>query len=172
MVDPTTVKSARSPIFTPSVVDAETEAMRKQIRVENKFHVSDKKLDSFINAVKEETKRLRPEKLKLSAEGDTPSLSYHRLNDESVRLILEKFEHKFEPHELQWLKGFVLEHNNRDEVMTLIVKKKFSIKPEVSIATPVQRGSTAKDFAKTFFNKGLSADVQRGGLAEKGAENI
>ncbi|RLB06078.1 MAG: hypothetical protein DRG50_06075, partial [Deltaproteobacteria bacterium] len=82
----------------------------------------------FIEAVQKEAEELNPEELEISAEGDTPLISYCKLNDDCVYRILRRCQDEFDLQQIKQLKDFILQHNEYDDVMTLIVEKTFSIK--------------------------------------------
>ena len=109
-------------------VQVQAKAIKKQIRIEKNFCISGEKLDNFIKAIQEEAEKLNPEKLEVTAEGDTPLVSYCRLDNNCVERILTRCMDKFNLQELKLLKDFILRHNQYNDVMTLVMRKEFFIK--------------------------------------------
>ncbi|KPJ69405.1 MAG: hypothetical protein AMJ45_00160, partial [Syntrophobacter sp. DG_60] len=109
-------------------VQVQAKAIKKQIRIEKNFCISGEKLDNFIKAIQEEAQKLNPEKLEVIAEGDTPLVSYCRLDNNCVERILTRCMDKFNQQEFKLLRDFILRHNQYNDVMTLVMKKRFSIK--------------------------------------------
>ncbi len=109
-------------------VQVQSEAIKKQILMEKISCISEEKLDGFIKAIKKEAEKLNPEKLEVSAEGDTPLIFYCGLANDCVEQILTRCQDKFNQQELKLLRDFILRHNQYNDVMTLIVRKEFSIK--------------------------------------------
>jgi hypothetical protein len=112
-------------------VRVQTEAIKKQFRMEHDVAIAEKKLNCFVMAIQEEVKNLDPDTLEVSAEGETPLISFCQLGSESVKRILKRCQEKFNRHELKLLRDFVIEHNEYDDVMTVVAKKEFSIKREI-----------------------------------------
>lgn len=115
-------------------VQVQAEAIKKQIQIEKDFCISEEKLDSFIKAIKKEAEKLNPEKLEVTAEGDTPLVSYCRLNNNCIEQILARCQRKFNQQELELLRNFILQHNQYNGVMTLVVRKGFSIRNTKGVA--------------------------------------
>ncbi|MBW2040139.1 MAG: hypothetical protein JRI46_11230 [Deltaproteobacteria bacterium] len=111
-------------------VQVQTEAIKRQIRMEKGFCISEEKVDKFIKAIQKEAERLNPETLEVSAEGDTPLVSYCRLDDDCVRRILTRCQDEFDQQKLKLLRDFILRNNEYYDVMTLVVEKRFSIRQE------------------------------------------
>jgi hypothetical protein len=116
---------------TNKKVRVQTEAIKKQMRAENGSLISVEKMNSFINAMRKEVQKLDTDALEVSAEGETPLISYHQLRKECVERVLARCRDTFDRHELKLMRDFVMEHNEYDDVMTVVMKKEFSIKPEV-----------------------------------------
>jgi hypothetical protein len=110
---------------------AQTTAIKKQLQAENNLSISERKLNSFIQAVRTEVEQLDPDTLAISAEGETPLVSYYQLGSTCVDRILAQCQDTFTPRELNKLKDFINQHNEYDDVMTVISKKDFAIKPSV-----------------------------------------
>jgi hypothetical protein len=102
--------------------------MYKQMRMEKNLYFSEQTVDNFISTFQKEVGELNPETLEVSAEGDTPLISYCKLDNDSINRILTKYEHQLEKQELEQLKDFALRHNQYNDVMTVVVQKKLSIK--------------------------------------------
>lgn len=111
-------------------VQVQTEAIRKQIRMEEIFHISDEQLDTFIEAIRKEVEKLNPETLEVSAEGNTPLVYYCRLDNDCVERILARCKGEFNQQNLKLLRDFILRNNEYNDVMTLVVKNTFSIEQE------------------------------------------
>jgi hypothetical protein len=107
----------------------QAEAIKKQFKIEHDGAIPEKKLNYFIKAIQEEVKNLDPNTLAVSAEGETPLISFYQLGSESAKRILFRCWDTFEWHELKLLRDFVLEHNEYDDVMTIVAQKEFYIKP-------------------------------------------
>jgi hypothetical protein len=109
----------------------QAEAIKKQFMIEHDAAVPEKKLNYFIKAIQDEVRKLDPDALAVSAEGETPLISFCQLGDESVKRILTTCREMFTWPELKLLRDFIKEHNEYDGVMTVVAKKRFSIKHEV-----------------------------------------
>lgn len=127
---------------------AQAVAIKKQFRVEHDGAISEKKLNCFVKAIQDEVKNLDPDTLEVSAEGETPLISFYQLDSESVKRILARCEDKFNWHELKLLRDFVVEHNEYDDVMTVVAKKTFSIKREV-LKDAIPRAARSAQLAST-----------------------
>ena len=106
----------------------QTTAIKKQMQAENDLSISEKKVNCFIQAVRKEVEQLDPETLAVSAEGETPLVSYYQLGSTCVDRILSRCRDKFTPGELNKLRNFINQHNEYDGVMTVVSKKHFAIK--------------------------------------------
>jgi hypothetical protein len=118
-------------ILTNRSLRAQTTAIKKQLQAENNLSISERKVNSFIQAVRTEVEQLDPDTLAISAEGETPLVSYYQLGSTCVDRILTRCQDTFTPRELNKLKDFINQHNEYDDVMTVISKKDFAIKPSV-----------------------------------------
>ncbi len=116
--------------ITHGKVRVQTEAIKKQFRTEHDGAIPEKKLNYFIKAIQDEIKNVDPNTLDVSAEGETPLISYYQLGSESLKRILFRCWDTFDWHELKLLRDFVLEHNEYDDVMTVMAQKEFSIQRE------------------------------------------
>jgi hypothetical protein len=114
--------------FTNGTVHAQTAAIKNQIKAENDSVISEKKVNCFIQAIRKEVEKLDPEALEVSAEGETPLVSYYQLGSTCIDRILTRCQDKFNQHELELLKNFINRHNEYDDVMTVVSKKEFTIK--------------------------------------------
>lgn len=115
--------------LTHGKILAQTEAIKKQLKVEYGSSISEEKVASFINTIHKEVEKLDPASLALSAEGETPLISYYLLGSNCVERILIRCQDKFDHEELQLLREFITEHNAYDGVMTVAVHMDFAIKP-------------------------------------------
>jgi hypothetical protein len=109
---------------------AQTEAIKKQFMMEHGSAIPEKKLSCFVKVIQDEVKNLDPDACEVSAEGETPLISFYQLDSECVDRILTRCQEKFNRHELKLLRDFIIEHNEYDNVMTVVAKKAFSIKHE------------------------------------------
>ncbi len=108
-------------------VKVQSNDIKKQIQMEKNLCISEEKVDNFIKGVQKEVEKLNPEKLEISAEGNTPLDSYCRLNNDCIEQILTRCQDKFNQQELNLLRDFVLQNNQYNDVMTLMVRKKICI---------------------------------------------
>ncbi len=114
--------------LTNGTVQAQTEAIKKQLQAEHAPFSTEKKIPFFIQAIHEEVETLDPENLEVSAEGKTPLVSYCQLRSNCVDRILTRCQDNFNQHELNMLRDFINRHNEYDGVMTAVATKKFTIK--------------------------------------------
>jgi hypothetical protein len=114
--------------LTNGSLRVQTTAIKKQMQAENDLSISEKKVNCFIQAVRKEVEQLDPETLAVSAEGETPLVSYYQLGSTCVDRILSRCRDKFTPGELNKLRNFINQHNEYDGVMTVVSKKHFAIK--------------------------------------------
>jgi hypothetical protein len=117
--------------ITHGKAGVQTEAIKKQFRMEHNGAMPERKLNSFVKAIQDEVKNLDPDTLEVSAEGETPLISFYRLGSQSVKRILTRCRNTCSWHELKLLRDFVMEHSEYDDVMTVVVEKEFCIKREV-----------------------------------------
>ena len=109
----------------------QSDAIKKQFRMQHNGAMAQQKLNHFIKTVQNEVKNLDPNTLEASAEGESPLISFCQLGKESVKRILASCRDKFEWHELKLIRDFVIEHNEHDDVMTIVATREFSIKHRV-----------------------------------------
>jgi hypothetical protein len=114
--------------LTNGTVHAQIAAIKKQIKAETNSVIAEKKVNYFIQAIRKEVEKLDPEALEVSAQGETPLVSYYQLGSTCIDRILTRCQDKFNQHELQLLRNFINRHNEYDDVMTVVSKKKFTIK--------------------------------------------
>jgi hypothetical protein len=117
--------------ITHGEIRVQTEAIKKQFRTDHDGAIPEKKLNYFIKAIQDEIKDLDPDALEVSAEGVTPLIAFYQLDSQSVKRIFTRCGDTFNWHELKLLRDFVMEHNEYDDVMTVVAQKEFSIKREV-----------------------------------------
>jgi hypothetical protein len=117
--------------LTNGTLRAQTTAIKKQLQAENNLSISERKVNSFIQAVRTEVEQLDPDTLAISAEGETPLASYYQLGSTCVDRIVARCRDTFTPRELNKLRDFINQHNEHDDVMTVKSKKEFAIKPSV-----------------------------------------
>jgi hypothetical protein len=132
--------------ITHGKVRVQTEAIKKQFRTEHDGAIPKKKLNYFIKTIQDEVKNVDPNTLEVSAEGETPLIAFYQLDSQSVKRILTRCWDTFDWHELKLLRDFVLEHNEHDDVMTVVAQKEFSIKREVS-KDAIPQAAHSVDFA-------------------------
>jgi hypothetical protein len=116
--------------FTNGTVHAQTAAIKKQLKAENDSVISEKKVNCFIQAIHKEVEKLDPEALEVSAEGETPLVSYYQLGSTCIDRILTRCQDTCNQHEVELFRNFINRHNEYDDVMTVVSKKEFSIKLE------------------------------------------
>jgi hypothetical protein len=113
------------------VLRIQASAIKKQLQAENDSDFSEEKIHSFIQAVRAEVKQLDPKALEITAEGETPLISYYQLGSTCVDRILTRCQDRFTQRELNQLRNFISEHNEYDDVMTVISKKELTIQTKV-----------------------------------------
>jgi hypothetical protein len=131
-------------------VRVQAEAIKKQFRMDHDATISEKKLNYFIKAIQDEVKNLDPDALEVSAEGETPLISFYQLDSESVKRILTRCSDTFNWHELKLLRDFIIEHNEYDDVMTVIAQKEFTIKREALEDTIPRRARSAQPVSRSI----------------------
>jgi len=131
--------------ITHGKVRVQIEAIKKQFRAEHDGAIPEKKLNYFIKAIQEEVKGLDPDTLEVSAEGETPLIAFYQLETQSVKRIFTRCWDTFDWHELKLLRDFVIEHNEYDDVMTIIAQREFSIEPG-ALKDAVPRATRAAQF--------------------------
>lgn len=114
--------------LTNGRVRVQSAAIKQQIHAENDSLIPERKVNRFLQAVRKEVEQLDPETLAISAEGETPLVSYYQLGSTCVDRILTRCRDEFTQRELNMLRDFINRHNEYDGVMTLVSKKVFSIK--------------------------------------------
>ncbi|MBN1255119.1 MAG: hypothetical protein JXA50_07600 [Deltaproteobacteria bacterium] len=115
--------------FNHGKIGVQTHAIRKQLRAEYDPSISEEQINYFINAIHKEAEKIDPATLMVSAEGETPLISYYHLGDATLERILIRCQDTFNHDELELLRNFMREHNEYDGVMTVLVHKEFAIKP-------------------------------------------
>jgi len=117
-------------VLTNGKVQAQSEAIKQQIRMEHNSFISETKLDFFVKAIEKEVENVDPYTLKESAVGETPLISFYQLGTECVDRILARCQDMFNQGELKLLRDFIIEHNEYNDVMTVVAQKEFTIKKE------------------------------------------
>jgi hypothetical protein len=110
-------------------IQAQTEAIKKQLKADYGSSISEEKITSFMSAIHKEAEKLDPASLVFSTEGETPLISYYLLGSNCIERIIIRCQDKFDHEELQLLREFITEHNAYDGVMTIVVHSDFIIKP-------------------------------------------
>ena len=136
--------------ITQGKVRVQTEAIKKQLRTEHDGAIPENKLNYFIKAIQDEVKDLDPDTLEVSAEGETPLISFFQLDSQSVKRIFTRCWDTFNWHELKLLRDFVIEHNEYDDVMTIVAQKEFTIKREVLKDTISQTARPAQFVSRSI----------------------
>jgi hypothetical protein len=113
-------------------------AIKKQIHAENDSLIPEEKVNYFIHALRKEVEQLEPESLVVSAEGETPLISYYQLGSTCVNRILTRCRVTFTQGELNKLRDFINCHNEYDDVMTVVSKKEFAIRKRLQKETTPQ----------------------------------
>jgi len=117
--------------ITHGILYVQSDSIKKQFLVEHDATIPQKKLNHFIKAVQDEVKNLDPDALEVSAEGESPLISFCQMGTESVKRILARCRDKFDWNELKLIRDFVIGHNGYDDVMTIVATREFSIKHRV-----------------------------------------
>ena len=94
------------------------------MHAENDSSIPEEKVNYFIHALRKEAEQLEPDSLVVSAEGETPLISYYQLGNTCVDRIMTRCREKFTPSELNRLRDFINQHNEYDDVMTIVSKKR------------------------------------------------
>jgi hypothetical protein len=118
-------------VLTNGTLRVQASAIKKQIQAEGDTLISERKVNSFIQAIRTEVEQLDPDTLAVSAEGETPLVAYYQLGSSCVDRILTRCRGKFTQRELNKLRDFINQHNEYDDVMTVVSKKEFAIKTRV-----------------------------------------
>jgi hypothetical protein len=129
--------------LTNGTLRIQASAITKQLQAENDSLISEEKIHSFIQAVRAEVELLDPEALEITAEGETPLTSYYQLGSTCVDRVLTRCKGTFTQRELNKLRDFIKEHNEYDDVMTVIAKK------ELAIQTKIQKKDSRETFRPT-----------------------
>jgi len=106
---------------------AQTEAIKKQLKADYGSSITDEKVECFLTAIHKEIEKLDPADLVLSVEGETPLIAYHLLGNNCVERILIRCQDKCNHDELRLLREFITEHNDYDDVMTVVVHTDFTV---------------------------------------------
>jgi len=112
--------------ITDAHIEIQRQDIRKQIRAEIPS-VSDRKINEFIKVVEDVTSQLDWEKLEVSAEGENPLITYYKLDDHSIRDILNRSTKIFNSGEFEKIKEFICRNNCHNDVMTLKVRRTFNV---------------------------------------------
>ena len=110
-------------------------AIKKQMHAENDSSIPEEKVNYFIHALRKEAEQLEPDSLVVSAEGETPLISYYQLGSTCVDRILARCRVTFTRGELNKLRDFINQHNEYDDVMTIVSKKEFAIQTRLQKET-------------------------------------
>jgi len=118
------------------------EDLWKQIGVEKGFSLLlKKKMERFIQAFREETAGLSPEKFEEEAEtiedGETPLFSYGSLKESSWARILDRCRQDFDESERKAIRKFIDENRNPPDVLSIRIQRRLSVISLVKVESDV-----------------------------------
>jgi len=119
-------------IKTNFKLEAQYNEIRKQISEEIRNPpLTENKIEQFIQIIEKVVSQLpNRDKIEISAETDTPLISYCKMDINSIRKILVLSKKIFNAEELKKIEQFIHWNNRYNEPMTLLLKKTFIIKRE------------------------------------------
>jgi hypothetical protein len=117
-------------IRTTHHFEVQSDEIRKQMREEIKNPPFDeRKIDRFIQIVEEVVSRASPrDAIKVTEETDSPLVSYGRLGVTTIKEIIGLTEKMLDEREVRQVVQFIHHNNSYNEPMTLLIKKRFTIK--------------------------------------------
>ncbi len=117
-------------IETSFALEVQSREIRKQLSEEIKDPpLSDTAIERFIQIVEKVVSRLPVgDPLEITAETDTPLVSHCKMGTGSIREILSLAREVFDESELRKIKRFIHHNNNYNEPMTLLLKRRFTVK--------------------------------------------
>jgi len=96
--------------------------------------LAETKIEQFIQIIEKVVSQFpSKDKIEITAETDTPLISYCKMGINSVREILGLSGKIFDAEELKKVEQFIHQNNNYNEPMTLLLKRMFTIKWEHTI---------------------------------------
>lgn len=122
-------------VITKIRFDVQADDIRKEIGAQiTSPSLPEPKIDQFIRTVKKVIAKSNVNQVtKISAEGDTPLVSYCKLDDDTIGRILEMGRRVFDAEELNRIKAFIYQNNEYNDVMTVRMAREFDVKPHIMI---------------------------------------
>ncbi len=122
-------------VITKIRSDVQADDIRKEIGAQiTSPPLPEPKIDQFIHIVKKVISELNLNQVTgISADGDTPLISYCKLDDDTIDRILEMARRVFDVKELDRIKTFICQNNEYNHVMTLRIAREFDIRPHAMI---------------------------------------
>jgi hypothetical protein len=129
--------------ISSAAVEIQEADLRRQIIAERNPPAFDAgKVSAFIEAIREEIAAIPPrllsEAIDETLEGDSPAFLFAALKEERWARILERVSGCFEPPEREWVGGFIRRHRRPGEVLSLLVRRAFSVAKADPPALPRQ----------------------------------
>ena len=117
-------------IKTAFTLEVQYDEIRKQMSEEIKTPpIAETKIERFVQIVEKVVSQSSIEdKMEITAETDTPLISHCKMDTNSIRKILSLSGEIFDAEELKKVEQFIHRNNNYNEPMTLLLKRRFTIK--------------------------------------------
>lgn len=121
-------------IKTTISLEVQLNEIRKQLHDEIKHpSITETKIERFIQTIEKVASQFSAgDKIEITAETDTPLISYCKMDTDFTREILRLSEKIFSAEELKEIEQFIYRNNNDNEPMTLLLKRAFTIEEENS----------------------------------------
>ena len=121
-------------IKTTISLEVQLDEIRKQLHDEIKHpYITEAKIERFIQIIEKVASQFSAgDKIEITAETDTPLISYCKMDTDFTREILRLSEEIFSAEELKEIEQFIYRNNNDNEPMTLLLKRAFTIEEENS----------------------------------------
>ncbi|MBW2652923.1 MAG: hypothetical protein JRC57_07585 [Deltaproteobacteria bacterium] len=121
-------------IKTTISLEVQLDEIRKQLRDEIKHpSITETKIERFIQIIEKVASQFSAgDKIEITAETDTPLISYCKMDTDFTREILRLSGGIFSAEELKEIEQFIYRNNNDNEPMTLLLKRAFTIEEENS----------------------------------------
>ncbi len=119
-------------IKTTISLEVQLDELRKQLHDEIKHAaIAETKIEQFIQIVEKVVSQFSAgDKIEITAETDTPLISYCKMNTDCTGEVLNLSREIFNREELREIEQFIHRNNNYDESMTLLLKRTFVIERE------------------------------------------
>ena len=130
--DPLRYELIRGYIKTTTHLELQLDEIRKQLHDDVKHpSITEAKIERFLQIIENVASQFSPgEAMEITAESDTPLVSYCKMDAEYTRKILKLSEKIFRAEELKEIERFVHRNNNDNGPMTLLLKRAFTIEEE------------------------------------------